>query len=224
MLVSRLRQRLVIPRVLVRVIGVHAPLLLLLILIVGCGGQSSTESPASEPEPKSEPTTEFGPNKQEVAIKEGSLRDLVQEQVGDFDLRNVDEDAEKAPKLRGYREFVVEGVEAYYVGPSGTLLEHGLVAMRSPEAADNLRQQFETEISSEGGPDSSLEVVDRPIEINGRRVGTVTVMRAIGKEVNPVVLWNNGNLFTLAAIEEGVSGAEAVESDAVESFYESVPY
>lgn len=215
MLVSSLRQRLVIPTVLVRVIGVYAALFLLLILVVGCGGQSSTESPAPEPDPKSEPTTESGSNKQEVAIEEGSLRDLVQEQVGDFELKQVGKNTDIGGKL------AVEKLVPIYVGPGGFELVHVLVTTRSPQDADKIRQAFKKDEMSVG----RVVVVDeRAVEASGRRVGTVTVAQEVeGGEVRAqVVAWNNGNLFAIAGIEREENAA--AESDAAQSFYESVPY
>lgn len=67
MLVSRLQQRLAIPTVLVRAIGVHTALLLLLVLVVGCGGQASTANKA-----KKQPTTKADKAQKQEQTKAGS--------------------------------------------------------------------------------------------------------------------------------------------------------
>lgn len=218
------------PTILVRAIGVYAALFLLLILVVGCGGQSGTtdkeekakQQTTTEPDPKSEPTPKTDPNKRAVAIKGGSLRDLVQEQVGDFDLQGV-EDAKRDLEKDFGKLNAVEALEARYVGPGGASLSHILITMRSPESADDIRQGLKTAIlggSEEDVPENWEDVDERPVEASGRRVGTVTVIPEAdsGTDAGTLALWNNGNLVALAAIEKGES------DDAYESFYKSVAY
>src|SRR4051812_35207438 len=110
-----------------------------------------------EEKAKQQTTPESGPNKREVALEKGSLRDLVQERVGDFKLQGVEEVAVEevsAVFFRGSepgaasRELIlVEALVARYVGPSGASLI--LITTRSPEAADNLRQQLKAAILTE---------------------------------------------------------------------------
>ena len=143
----------------------------------------------------------------QVTKEEGSLRGIVPEQVGDFELQSVEEFPE------GLQAGAQEALAATYQDRDGVELTYNVLDMTSPEEADELQQQqVQTEQEELG-----LQVVsEEPFEDEyGDETGTVTVLELeVGESTVTVVLWSEDNLY-----EEIVA-----EEDAALDFYEELPY
>jgi len=143
----------------------------------------------------------------QVTGEEGSLRDIIPERVGDFQLQSVEDLSE------GLQAGAEEAVTATYRNRDGVQLTYNVLAMTFPEQADEFQQQQVRAERKELG----LQVVsEEPFEDEyGDEAGTVTVLEGeAGENTVTAVLWSEDNLY-----EEVVS-----EGDAALDFYEELPY
>lgn len=117
---------------------------------------------------------------------EGSLDEIVQEQVGDFKLEKVEE----IPPAR--EKGVTDALQMEYTASDGTPLLHLVGAFDSADSANQLLEDDIDRIRSEG-----FEVVDEGVveSQDGEELGNYVVMQGEieGTEVLSV-LWTNGNL------------------------------
>jgi hypothetical protein len=148
--------------------------------------------PAPEPEPSPEPASDPQPQPEpdpEPAPSQGSLEDLVQEQVGDYTLVTVEEDPEAASIG------ATAGLFMLYEASDGVQVVHTLHSYASPEESNAAVQD-----ASEGFAADGFEELQRgPIEVEGEQVGDfVAVQGQLDGQETQIVAWNNGPLFAMA--------------------------
>ncbi len=185
---------------------------LIFFLVIGSGEQTGTDSPSNPPseepsgsepsgsEPSgSEPVEE--PPPAEPPPESGSLESLIPQQVGDFELQQIEEIPEAIDAG------ATDARQMLYVSPDGVEALHQLSAWTSADAADQPLQGFTEELTSAG-----YEVVDEvPLtDDQGNQQGTLV---ALAGETE-VILWTNRELFALIETPEGYAL----------DFYENLPY
>lgn len=136
------------------------------------------------------------------APEEGSLNELVQEQVADFTLQGTEADPD------AISNGATDALSMTYTAGDGTELTHLLSAHSSPEAAEQYLQAEVDALASEG-----FEVVEEiPLEDEqGQQFGRAVRLTQEGFEI---IVWTNANLH---------AGAGAPEGYAVD-FFANTPY
>ena len=162
-----------------------AVVVFVLALVVVLGGPGETKVPipttAAGPQP-TQPGPSSPPN--QPAPPGGSLRTLVKQQVGPFQLQTLKD----AASLAGANE----RLEAVYRSADGVEVDLNLAAFPSPAAAEASRQAWKRQLEGAGfklgeeGPVRST---------TGTTLGTKSVYHA----QDEVVVWTNRNLSVLAA-------------------------
>jgi len=143
----------------------------------------------------------------QVTEEEGSLRSIIPEQVGDFELQSVEDFPE------GLQAGAQEAQTATYRNRDGVEVTYNVLAMTLPEEADELQQQQVKDTRKEQG----LKVLsEEPFEDEyGDETGTVTVLEGeAGGSTVTAVLWSEDNLY-----EEAVA-----EDESAVDFYDELPY
>lgn len=178
---------------------------LIFFLVIGSGDQAGTDSPENPPsepsgsqpsgsEPAPEPSSEPPP-------ESGSLESIIPQQVGDFELQQIDTIPEAT------EAGATDARQMLYASPDGIEASHQVAVYSSPDQAEQPLQGFRDELTSAG-----YEVVtEEPVtDEQGARLGTVVAL--MGE--TEVILWTNGGVFALVETPEGYAA----------DFYNNLPY
>lgn len=135
------------------------------------------------------------------APDEGSMRSLIQDSVGVFELANV----KWFPGM--IREGAADAVVMLYRSADGVEVNHLLAAFPSPETSGDYRQRVMQDLVADGWEATEVGSVRNE---SGEEIGGVVVLGGPAT----AILWTNGNLFM------SLVGPH----DVLAEFYKALPY